>query len=411
MTIVRTVVESSERPVGDVLVRGLVRRLSARNEAMPVQYALTIVIGAAIRVEAAHAARERLHACAETVLVRFDGAIEIAASGAVLPEGDGKRRPHDSTDVRADVAALGRLLAELLMGAEVPASLADAAAGAIDPDDTHTSARELAASLEIAARRAGVAADPEALGRWAKRQVHPPRYAHTMRREDSILGRIKPTKLAHGSGEHDVSEVHIDLDLEFPDPAERRVDDEVTVARRPSKVTRPIVPRRHPIALPLPAPADRSTPVRSAAAARGGRGLAVLAAIVAGLMIAAGAAALYLGQGAVRLRPAAAALGPATIAIVPPDAAEAARPVAITAPAKPDFAAATAAFAEARRIGDWDSAAAACLTLRASPSRKVRVSCAIAACKAGREGLRTELVESLDGPRRVQVARACKRRW
>jgi len=179
-----------------VLARGLVTRLAARAEPMPIQHALAIVVSAASRVHAAHLAGNRLYATPETVLIRFDGVVEVEPPAA--PGGDA----HE------DVVALGRLLAELVTGSEIPPGLAAAFASVIDVDDGPASAAELARALGFAARGAGIKLSRGELGRWARRQVHPPRLAHTLRRDDVPelgvdLGALKPKpKLADGSGEY-----------------------------------------------------------------------------------------------------------------------------------------------------------------------------------------------------------------
>src|SRR5688500_14017663 len=123
------------KATGGVLARGLVHRLAARNESMPVQHALAIVVSAAAKVHNAHIAGGRLIATLETVLVRFDGSVEIEA-------------PTGAADVggipRSDVVALGALLAELVRDAPIPPGLAEAFSAAIDVEQGPDSAGELA---------------------------------------------------------------------------------------------------------------------------------------------------------------------------------------------------------------------------------------------------------------------------
>lgn len=189
-------VPASGGVTGGVLVRGLVHRLAARGEPMPVQHALAIVVSAASKVHAAHLAGGRLIATLETVLVKFDGNVEIEA-----PAGDVVDGIH-----RSDVVALGALLAELVRGAAIPDGLAEAFSTAIDADAGPESAGELAQALAFAAKAAKIPLSRGELGRWAKRQVHPPRLAHTLRR-DSVpelgvdLGAVKPKAKAR-DGEH-----------------------------------------------------------------------------------------------------------------------------------------------------------------------------------------------------------------
>jgi hypothetical protein len=235
---------------GGVLVRGLMHRLAARGEAMPVQHALAIVVSAASKVHAAHIAGGRLISTLETVLVKFDGTVEIEApaGGAEL---DGIHR--------SDVVALGALLAELVRGAAIPDGLAEAFSTAIDVEQGPESAGELAQALAFAAKAAKIPLSRGELGRWAKRQVHPPRLAHTLRR-DSVpelgvdLGAVKPKpkgdhgKLAVGSGTFkellpeepdDSADLAIDVDL----------DDLIEAAVAPpamAAVTLPIPPELAP---------------------------------------------------------------------------------------------------------------------------------------------------------------------
>jgi hypothetical protein len=203
-----------------VLARGLLARLGARHEAMPIQHALAIVVSAANRVHAAHLAGTRLYTTPETTLVRFDGVVDVEAS------------PAPGADGRADVTALGRLLADLVNGSDIPPGLAAAFASAIDVEDGPASAAELARALAFAAREAKIKLSRSELGKWARRQVHPPKLAHTLRRDDVPelgvdLGALKPKpKVAEGSGEHD-GYVPGD-ETGFLDD-----NDEVTIARRP----------------------------------------------------------------------------------------------------------------------------------------------------------------------------------
>lgn len=184
---------------GGVLVRGLVHRLAARGEPMPVQHALAIVVSAASRVHAAHIAGSRLICTLDTVLVKFDGTVEIEApTGAAVA---------DVGIARSDVVALGALLAELVRGAAIPDGLAEAFSTAIDVEAGPDSAGELAQALAFAAKAAKIPLSRGDLGRWARRQVHPPRLAHTLRR-DSVpelgvdLGAVKPKPKKGAKAEH-----------------------------------------------------------------------------------------------------------------------------------------------------------------------------------------------------------------
>jgi hypothetical protein len=129
------------------------------------------------------------------VQIKFGGTVEVEPSPALVVG-----------EPQADIAALGRLLAELIRGATIPPGLAEAFASVIDADEGPGSAAELARALGHAAKAANVPLSRGELGRWARRQVHPPRLAHTLRRGDVPelgvdLGALKPKpKLAVGSG-------------------------------------------------------------------------------------------------------------------------------------------------------------------------------------------------------------------
>jgi hypothetical protein len=290
---------SSERPGsqatsradrGGVRARGLLSRLGARREPMPIQHALAIVVSAANRVHAAHIAGNRLYTTPETTLVRFDGVVEVEAS------------PAPGSNGHADVTALGRMLAELIRGTDVPVELAPAFATAIDVEAGPASAAELSRALAFAAREAGIRLSRGELGKWARRQVHPPRLAHTLRRDDVPelgvdIGAVKPRprpkqrRLAEGSdhaelmprapGEEDTGaiealevEAEIELDIDVDDlvasaGADDLPDDLIEAA---------VAPARAVVALPSVRPAR---PPRAVAAA--------LVAVLAVLVMLAGA--------------------------------------------------------------------------------------------------------------------------
>lgn len=259
------------KTVGGVLARGLVHRLAARNEPMPVQHALAIVVSAAAKVHNAHIAGGRLIATLETVLIRFDGTVEIEA-------------PTGTADVggipRSDVVALGALLAELVREAPIPAGLAEAFTNTIDVEQGPGSAGELARALAFAAKAAGIKLSRGELGKWARRQVHPPRLAHTLRR-DSVpelgvdLGAVKPKpkekpkgigKLAKGSGtfpdptlddpdETDSGEIDFELDVDVDDLIEEVTTPALAVVSLPLALQQKIAAGQQVPAPKLPLPA------------------------------------------------------------------------------------------------------------------------------------------------------------
>jgi hypothetical protein len=272
---------SSERPGsqpsasradrGGVRARGLLTRLGARREPMPIQHALAIVVSAANRVHAAHIAGNRLYTTPETTLVRFDGVVEVEAS------------PAPGSNGHADVTALGRMLAELIRGTDVPTELAPAFATAIDVEAGPASAAELSRALAFAAREAGIRLSRGELGKWARRQVHPPRLAHTLRRDDVPelgvdIGAVKPRprpkkrRLAegsdhaelvpHGPGEEDSGaiealevEAEIELDIDVDDLVADTSDDLIEAA---------VAPARAVVALPGARPSRRPRAVATA---------------------------------------------------------------------------------------------------------------------------------------------------
>ena len=187
-------------------MRGLLGRLGARGEPMPLVQAVAILLGAAARVHEAHRKSTRAITAPETVLVRFDGVVVL---GGVRIVGG---------DCAPDIAALTQLLGDLLQGNRVPEELAQVAAG------TYASAAEFSRELASAAKACDLEPSRAALGVWAKRQVYPPRLAHTLRRDDVLelgvdLGRQKPKRapdpeLANGSGKFDLDEVEMDVELD-----------------------------------------------------------------------------------------------------------------------------------------------------------------------------------------------------
>jgi hypothetical protein len=202
----RPAVEGPAKQPGGVLVRGLLGRLGARGEPMPLVQAVAILLGAAARVHEAHRKSTRAITAPETVLVRFDGVVVL---GGVRVVGG---------DCGPDIAALCQLLGDLLQGNRVPDELAQVPAG------TYATAAEFSRALASAAKACDLEPSRAALGTWAKRQVYPPRLAHTLRRDDVPelgvdLGRQKPKRppdpeLANGSGKFDLDEVEMDVELD-----------------------------------------------------------------------------------------------------------------------------------------------------------------------------------------------------
>jgi hypothetical protein len=202
----RPAVEAPAKEPGGVLVRGLLGRLGARGEPMPLVQAVAILLGAAARVHEAHRKSTRAITAPETVLVRFDGVVVI---GGVRIVGG---------DVAPDIAALTQLLGDLVQGNRVPEDIVQVAAG------TYATAADFSRALASAAKACDLEPSRAELGKWAKRQVYPPRLAHTLRRDDVLelgvdLGRAKPKRppdpeLANGSGKFDLDEVEMDVELD-----------------------------------------------------------------------------------------------------------------------------------------------------------------------------------------------------
>lgn len=153
---------STLRSLGGVLARGLMRLLEGHGQTIPAAHALAIVISAAARVQVAHANGARLHPTLDNLLIRYDGTVEIRPS----------RWPAGS-DPRADVRALGRVLAQLVHGDDLSGDTMAAIAAAIDHDRGAPTAQELARTLVQIARDAELAMSAHDLGRFARHQVYP----------------------------------------------------------------------------------------------------------------------------------------------------------------------------------------------------------------------------------------------
>src|SRR5262245_39150519 len=103
---------------GSVLVRGLIHRLRARDEVMPVECALAIAIAMSRRID--DVAPRRV--TPSSVLVYFDGTVELAESWAGTPDEMGYVPPEQLLAGTADggiagaVFGTGALLYELLTG-------------------------------------------------------------------------------------------------------------------------------------------------------------------------------------------------------------------------------------------------------------------------------------------------------
>jgi hypothetical protein len=153
---------SMMRSLGGVLARGLIRRVESNGEAIPAQHALAIVVTAAAKVQAAHATGGRQYVTPDTVLIRYDGTVELRSTR--FPQG---------SDPRADVRALGRLLVELLGNGEMSGDMAAALAGLIDHDRGPQSPEDMGRTLVQLARDNDLVLSAHELGRYARRTVYP----------------------------------------------------------------------------------------------------------------------------------------------------------------------------------------------------------------------------------------------
>jgi hypothetical protein len=205
----------SNRPRGNVLVRGMIHRLRAREELMPVELALALVAAIARRIDDA-----RLSIVTPTsVVLHFDGAIElvdartgtVADLGCVPPE---QQLPGQAETVSRSSAVFGAgaILFELLTGQpafERDGEQATARAVLCDPIPAPSAMRQglplaidavvesalrkdhreryptgaaLAEAIERVAAGAGMALVMTDVGKLAKRLVHGVRLAHTLGR-------------------------------------------------------------------------------------------------------------------------------------------------------------------------------------------------------------------------------------
>ena len=171
------------RSLGGVYARALILQVARRGETIPVEHAFAIVLAAAAKLEAAHAAGRRANAVPEAVLIRHDGTVELGVARTPL---------GGASD---DVATLGRLLVELLGNADLPGELAATIAGLIAPD-RHGSVKELARSLAQIAQRESLSLSKGAVGRWV-RSVMVPHYRPT---PPVGVGTGSNRSLANGSG-------------------------------------------------------------------------------------------------------------------------------------------------------------------------------------------------------------------
>jgi hypothetical protein len=197
---------STLRSLGGVLARGLIKRVEGKGESIPVGHVLSIVVSAAAKVEAAHATGARLYATPDTVMVRYDGTVELR--GTRVPQG---------SDPHADVRALGRLLVELLTGVDLPGDAAATIATTIDRDRGAKTAAELAKVCVQLGRDLEVILSQQELGRFARRQIYnnhldtppsgvesKPEYGYAMEDSEPVVIEApvdEPPRLARGSQE------------------------------------------------------------------------------------------------------------------------------------------------------------------------------------------------------------------
>src|SRR5690349_17355985 len=119
----------TRRRIGSVLVRGLIHRLRARDEVMPVETAIALAAAMARRID--DVAPRRV--TPSSVLVFFDGTVELAESWAGTPEEMGYVPPEqllagsEDGGIVGAVFGVGAILYELLTGA-APFARADEAA-------------------------------------------------------------------------------------------------------------------------------------------------------------------------------------------------------------------------------------------------------------------------------------------
>jgi hypothetical protein len=205
----------SSRPRGNVLVRGMIHRLRAREELMPVELALALVAAIARRIDDA-----RLSIVTPTsVVLHFDGGIElvdartgtVADLGCVPPE---QQLPGQAETVSRSSAVFGAgaILFELLTGQpafERDGEQATARAVLCDPIPAPSAMRQglplaidavvetalrkdhreryptgaaLAEAIERVAAGAGMPLVMTDVGKLGKRLVHGVRLAHTLGR-------------------------------------------------------------------------------------------------------------------------------------------------------------------------------------------------------------------------------------
>jgi hypothetical protein len=440
-------VHQPPRRGGNVLVRGLLQRLAARDERMPVEHALGIVISAAAYVHTAHGRGTRVFVSPERILVGFDGSVTVEPAMSD-PEFDA-------------VTGLGDLLIELLGDQPVPPSVRSVVATISADRYAFDTAWGFARAVSQAAKGAKLSLSREELGKWAHRQVHPPKLAHTVQRDIPVLGvdigtQKPPPKLAIGSGLHEeldepdfpdedfesvttegVFEVDVDLDdlLRFEEPTPpqpvrpQRVSTKAVTVPVEVAAVAPIAPAPPPPVVTKPQalivePGDVLPVVRPRR-----RGRAMVFVLIALGVVAIGAAVgvvvhvktsdadrpaqLRLATGArgTEVPPAPALYGGSGFAVAGARGTEGVAGARVSKPAAPvtnETPAIAPALAATPTISNELAAeVATCRGKTRSSSRRVRVACAIAACRVGDTALHDALVAPLGASRKADVAKKC----
>lgn len=263
MGATETMSSTSRRRCGSVLVRGLIHRLRARDELMPIEHALALAAAMARRIDDVTPAV----VTPSSVLMFFDGTVELVEAWAGTVDDLGYVPPEQLLPGNPEIAVagavfgVGAILFELLTGRpafvrdgeattryavlcdqvllassirpELPDEIDEIIVTAVDKDHDRRYAcgTDLARAIEDAAMRAGLTLAVEEVGKLGKRLAHGVRLAHTVRSpevsfEDRSTRRMRITDLLRLGVDVEREPPVSDVDLLAFDLGEDDEDDE-----------------------------------------------------------------------------------------------------------------------------------------------------------------------------------------